>query len=414
MFDAKSILEGLVRGAGPQAQQPSGGGGGLADILGEILKGGGGAQGGGQSGSGGGLGGGLGDILGQIGKMTNPKGAATQPNGPQQDSGGGGLADILGELQRQLGQGGGHSGGQGSGHTQAPGQRHAAEPAGGGLGGGLGDILGQLKDKLGQAGGAIGGGQTGSGGSIADILGQVLAQATQGAKEGAGKIGQATGASDALGRATGGLSPDELLEKLKGLVRDNPMAATGAAGGLGGLVLGTKTGRAMAGSAARIGALALIGGLAYKAFQNYQAGKPLVSGATAAEAAPTGSGFEPAVVTNETAALYIRAMIAAAASDGRIDNAEQAKILGGLKQAGVDAEAEEFLARELNNPASVEDLANAASSPEEAIQIYTAARMAVEPDSQGEQRFLASLAGALGIDGKLAAHIDATTRSTAA
>ena len=400
MFDAKSILEGLVRGAAPQAQQPSGSGGGLADILGEILKGGGGAQsGGGQSG-----GGGLGDILGQIGKMTNPKGAATQPNAPQQDSGGGGLADILGELQRQLGQGGG----QGGGHTQAPGPRHAAEPAGGGLG----DILGQLKDKLGQAGGAVGGGQ--SGGSIADILGQVLAQATQGAKEGAGKIGQATGASDALGRATGGLSSEELLEKLKGLVRDNPLAATGAAGGLGGLVLGTQTGRAMAGSAARIGALALIGGLAYKAFQNYQAGKPLVTGATAATAAPTGSGFEPAAVTNETAALYIRTMIAAAAADGRIDNAEQAKILGGLKQAGVDAEAEEFLANELNNPATVEDLANAAGSPEEAIQIYTAARMAIEPDSQGEQRFLASLAGALGIDAKLAAHIDATTRSAAA
>jgi uncharacterized membrane protein YebE (DUF533 family) len=407
MFDAKSILEGLVRGAAPQPQQPSGGGGGLADILGEILKGGGGAQGGGQSG-GGGLGGGLGDILGQIGKMTNPKGAATQPNAPQQDtSGGGGLADILGELQRQLGQ----ASGQGGGHTQAPGPRHAAEPAGGG---GLGDILGQLKDKLGQAGGAIGGGQAGGGGSIADILGQVLSQATQGAKEGAGKIGQATGASDALGRATGGLSPDELLEKLKGLVRDNPLAATGAAGGLGGLVLGTKTGRAMAGSAARIGALALIGGLAYKAFQNYQAGKPLVTGATAAEAAPTGSGFEPAAVTNETAALYIRAMIAAAAADGRIDNAEQAKILGGLKQAGIDAEAEEFLANELNNPASVEDLANAAGSPEEAIQIYTAARMAIEPDSQGENRFLASLAAALGIDAKLAGHIDATTRSAAA
>jgi len=43
MFDAKSILEGLVRGASPQAQQQGGGGGGLADILGEILKG---AQGG--------------------------------------------------------------------------------------------------------------------------------------------------------------------------------------------------------------------------------------------------------------------------------------------------------------------------------------------------------------------------------
>ena len=49
MFDAKSILESLVRGAAPQAQAPQGGGGGgLGDILGQIL------QGGGQQGQGGG------------------------------------------------------------------------------------------------------------------------------------------------------------------------------------------------------------------------------------------------------------------------------------------------------------------------------------------------------------------------
>ncbi|NOT70715.1 MAG: DUF533 domain-containing protein [Hyphomicrobium sp.] len=407
MFDAKSILESLVRGAAPQNQAPQGGGGGLGDILGQIL-------GGGQQGqAGGGGGGGLGDILGQIGKMTNPGGGAPAQRGARTDAGqdsqgGGGLADILAEVQRQLGQGG-QQGGQQGGGAHAPQTRQASEAPSAGDGG-LGDILGQLKGALGQAGGSGAAG----GGGIADILGQILGQATAGAKEGATRIGEATGAKDALGRVTGGQSPEELLEKLKGLVRDNPMAATGAAGGLGGLVLGTKTGRAMAGSAARIGALALIGGLAYKAFQNYQAGRPLITGAMPAEAAPQGSGFEPAAVTNESAALYIRAMIAAAAADGRIDPAEQAKILGGLKQAGVDAEAEEFLANELNNPASVEDLAGAVTSPEEAVQLYTAARMAIEPDTRGEQAYLASLAAALGVDNKLAAHIDATTRSAAA
>ena len=50
-------------------------------------------------------------------------------------------------------------------------------------------------------------------------------------------------------------------------------------GGLGGLVLGTKAGRAMAGSAIKLGALALIGGLAYQAIQNYQQGKPALTGA---------------------------------------------------------------------------------------------------------------------------------------
>ena len=69
MFDAKAILESIVRGAAPQAQAPQGGGG-LGDILGQILQGGAQQN---QGSGGGGLGGGLGDILEQIGKLTNPK-----------------------------------------------------------------------------------------------------------------------------------------------------------------------------------------------------------------------------------------------------------------------------------------------------------------------------------------------------
>ncbi|MBX9683542.1 MAG: DUF533 domain-containing protein [Hyphomicrobium sp.] len=396
MFDAKSILEGLVKGAAPNAQSPSGGGG-LAEILGQILGGANNAGGAGGS-SGGGLGGGLGDILGKLGGAAQGQRGGSLGTAPQDQ--GGGLADIIGELQRQFGQGGAA--------PASPATRHATDAPAGGSGGGLGDILGQLRDQLGKAGGASGGG------GIADILGQVLGQATQGAREGATKIGDATGARDALGRATGGQSADDLLAKLKEIVQQNPMAAGTAAGGLGGLVLGTRTGRSIAGSAARIGALALIGGLAYKAFQNYQAGKPLITGAMPAEAAPDGSGFEPAAVTNETAALYIRAMIAAAASDGRVDADEQAKVIASLRQAGADAEAEAFIASELNNPATVEQLAAAAQSPEEAMQIYTAARIAIEPDERAEQAFLTKLAQALRIDTKLMAHIEATTRGAAA
>ena len=107
-------------------------------------------------------------------------------------------------------------------------------------------------------------------------------------------------------------------------------------------------------------------------------------------------------------------MIAAAAADGRIDSSEQAKILGGLKQAGIDSEAEEFLANELNNPATPEDLIGAAQTPEQAVQVYTAARLAIEPDTQGEQAYLGALASGLGIDRDLAAHVDAAARSAAA
>ena len=119
-------------------------------------------------------------------------------------------------------------------------------------------------------------------------------------------------------------------------------------------------------------------------------------------------------MTNETAALYIRAMIGAAAADGRIDGAEQQKIIGSLKQAGVDAEAEEFLANELNNPATPQDLIGMVETPEQAVQVYTAARIAIEPDTHGEQAYLSALATGLGIDRQLAAHVDAAARGATA
>jgi uncharacterized membrane protein YebE (DUF533 family) len=357
MFDAKSILDNIVQSA---AQSPQQSGGSLGETLNTILK----SRGPAQSGT---------------------------------PGSGGGLADILGEISRSLAQ---QQGGAGSA------QNSAAPPQGGNPN--IGDVLAQLRDKLNQAGGSVT-----DGGSIADILGKVLSQATQGVKEGATRAGEAMGAGDVLGRIAASPTTDDLLAKLRAFVEDSPLAAGAAAGGLGGLILGNQTGRAIAAGAVRIGALAMIGGLAYKAVQNYQAGKPLITGATATEAAPAGSGFEPAAVTNDAAIHYIQAMIAAAAADRRIDPVEHDKIIGSLKQAGLDGEAEAFLAKELNSPRSVQDLAGTVKSPQEAIQLYAAARIAVADDSPAERQFLSSLATALGIDAKLAAHVDATARSAA-
>jgi uncharacterized membrane protein YebE (DUF533 family) len=364
MFNAKDLLETMMRGAAPQpatarpgSGQATPGGGDLADLLGQLLRGGAGA-------------------------------GAPQPNmAPSAQPGaapGGSLQDILGGLFPK------------SNATATGG------PDGGGAGGGLADILAKMQQQ----------GTQGAGG-LADILGNIFGQATQGVREGAQRIDEATGASgrarDAIGQATG-QSPDELLAKLKELIANNQLATGAGLGTLGALVLGTSTGRSIAGSAVQLGALALIGGLAYKAYQNYQQGRPLIAGrgAQAAEAAPAGSGFEAQAATHDAAVGYIRAMIAAAASDGRLDAKEQARIVDSLKGAGLDAEAEEFLAGELNNPATVDDLAAAVSSPAEAIQLYTAARVAIEPDTAEENAFLAALAGRLGIDRTLAAHIDAS------
>lgn len=361
MFDARSLLESLMRGAGQPAQQAQGGG--LGDLLGQLARG-------------------LGRPAGNV--------SAGAPAG-----GMGSLEDLLRNMAPQSGQ-----------------QSQVSTPAGSppATGGGLADILGKLQQQMNAPGGAGGGG-------LMDILGQVLGQATAGVKEGAQRIDQSTGASDrireAIGQATG-KSPDDLFNQLKDLIANNQGGAAAAGAGLGAVVLGTQAGRALAGSALKLGALALIGGLAYKAVQNYQQGKPLLDSGQQAQSlveAPRGSGFEAGAVTHDAALLYIRGMIAAAAADGRIDAEEQQKIIGGLKQAGLDAEAEEFLANELNNPATPEQLASAAGSAQEAVQLFTAARIAIDLDNQEEHQFLVTLGRDLGLDGKLMAHIDAEARA---
>ncbi len=386
MFDAKSLIEMMMKGAAGQApqapQQNAGGMGGLGDLLGKL---GGMAQGGAQ-------GGGLGDLLGKLGGAGQTRSAA--PTQGQGDMGGG-----LGDLLKQLG--------GGSGQAGAPGGQSGGQS--GGLGGGLEDMLRKLQ---GQMGGAQGGAQQGGqqGGGLMDILGTILGQATSGVKDGAQRVDDMTGASARMKQATGH-APGDVMEQLKELVRQNQVGAAAAAGGLGAVVLGTKTGRSVASRAAKLGGLALIGGLAYKALQNYQAGRPLVSGVADVTTAPAGSGFEPQAVTQHSALLYIRGMIAAAAADGRIDAAEQTKLMGSLQQVGINAEAEEFLANELNNPATAEQLASQCQTQEEAVQLFTAARLAVDMDEQAEHDFLVALATALGLDNKLVQHIDASARA---
>ena len=74
-------------------------------------------------------------------------------------------------------------------------------------------------------------------------------------------------------------------------------------------------------------------------------------------------------------------------------------------------QAQRFLMQEVQGPASPADLAREVSSPEQAVQVYTAARIAVDLDGEEEHVFLTALAAQLGIDGSLAAHIDAAARS---
>ena len=283
--------------------------------------------------------------------------------------------------------------------TRSVGPQAGAPASGaGGAGGGLADVLSRVTQDGGQGGGGLVGTLTG-----------VLAQATQGVRDGANDSGLTNAARGAVTRVTG-QAPEDIVSRVTSIVSQNQLATGAVLGGLGGLLLGTKTGRELTGDAVQLGAAALIGGLAYKAYQNYKSGQPMIATGGPVAAAPAGTGFEPQAMSNETAVQILRAMIAASAADGRIDERESEKILSTFRRSGADKEAEAFLTHEIQSPATAAILAEGVRSETEAIEVYTAARIAIDPDTLAEQTFLADLAARLNIAPALAAQIDTAAR----
>jgi len=178
----------------------------------------------------------------------------------------------------------------------------------------------------------------------------------------------------------------------------NPGLTAGALAGMAGMLL-TGRGRGLLGNVAGIGGIGLIGSLAYTAFRKYQERT-----AASRQAAP--QTLNPATATDQDAQVFARVMVAAIAADGHIDAIERARVTGGLREAGLDRDGAAWLDREFANPASVEEIARHAATPEKAAQIYSAARLAIEPDTEEERRFLERLALALRLDPALKNEID--------
>ncbi|MHB0951530.1 MAG: tellurite resistance TerB family protein [Allorhizobium sp.] len=199
------------------------------------------------------------------------------------------------------------------------------------------------------------------------------------------------------------------------LAKDNPLAT----GAIVAVLLGTKTGRELTGSALKIGGLAAIAGLGYQAYKNYQAGKSPETSATTEPTLlppPADSPFSPqaAASSNDFALALVRAMIAAAKSDGHVDEKERSRIMDKIHMSGLGAEAEAFIELELASPTDVGALVAAAKSEEQKVELYTASRLAIDPDSRAERGYLDMLAGRLGLADALVDHIEATVSSATA
>lgn len=201
------------------------------------------------------------------------------------------------------------------------------------------------------------------------------------------------------------------------MAKDNPLAA----GAIAAVLLGTGTGRQLTGSVLKLGGMAAIAGLGYQAYKNWQAGKePAPADASTAATAqtellppPSGSDFHMEAPANDAdfATMLVRAMIAAARADGHIDDVEREAILGKVKLAGFGADAQAFLEAELVNPVDIDAIVAAAGTESQRVELYTASRIAIDPDTRAERGYLDLLAGRLGLADALVDHIEATVAS---
>ncbi len=198
---------------------------------------------------------------------------------------------------------------------------------------------------------------------------------------------------------------------LMGLAKGNPLAT----GAIAAVLLGTKTGRSIGGSALKLGGLAVIAGLGYQAYKNYKSGQPVEPTQSLPELLPPpkDSPFstEPAAVSNDFALSLVRAMIAAAKADGHIDAQERSRIMDKVHLSGLGSEAEAFIEAELAKPIDLDTLVASAKTEEQKVEIYTASRLTIEPDTRTERGYLDMLAGRLGLPDALVDHIEATVAS---
>ncbi|KQT87886.1 hypothetical protein ASG60_12130 [Methylobacterium sp. Leaf469] len=165
------------------------------------------------------------------------------------------------------------------------------------------------------------------------------------------------------------------------------------------LVRTRRTGLA---ATAALGGLALVAALATKALRGApaaQSGDPKASDPkstdTKAPAPPGATPFDHIAVAEDEARIMLRAMVAATLADGLVDAGERKRLDDALSAASIEADGRRWLEAELADPADVDAIAERATNPEQAARIYAAARLAIDPDTLQERKFLQDLAEAL-------------------
>ncbi len=202
----------------------------------------------------------------------------------------------------------------------------------------------------------------------------------------------------------------------------------GLAGGLATNMLTSKKGRKLGTNALKMGGIAAVGAMAYGAFQKYNSSQSAAPPPAAQQAnpplpsAPEGSPFLPA--QSDSAGMQnlsltlVRAMIAAARSDGRLDAQESQAIFQRIQTLDLPAEERDLLIQEMGKPVDMDSIVQSATSQEVAAEIYLASLLAIDVDTVEEHSYLGMLAARMrlpqGLVTELHMQIQNNTNSAAA
>ncbi len=237
--------------------------------------------------------------------------------------------------------------------------------------------------------------------NTSDLLEQLL-RAGQGsrAQQGSGSMSSQDGLGGLLGGLLGGGN------------------ATGGGSGLGGLLgglLGGSGGSSAGGNSqgrsaggVNYAALASLGMMAFQAYQSWQRSQA----AAPQQAVRTVDQLSGPEAEDHSHAI-LRALIAAAKADGRIDEQEEQLIYAEIKRQTNDPQLQQWLDEEVSKPLDAAEVAQSAQDPAMAAEMYLASVMLVDDQQPAERAYLDELAGALQIDPTLQVHLEQQAKRTA-
>ncbi|MGH8329013.1 MAG: tellurite resistance TerB family protein [Pseudomonas fluorescens] len=185
-------------------------------------------------------------------------------------------------------------------------------------------------------------------------------------------------------------------------------------GGLGGLLGGllgggstmggstqTRSTQTRSGGGTNYAALASLGMMAFQAYQAWQR-----SQASAPQQAPRTVDLLSGPEVEDHSHAILRALIAAAKADGRIDDAEKQMISTEIGRHTDDPELQQWLDDEVARPLDAADVAQSATDSGMAAEMYLASVMLVDDQQDAERSYLDELAAALNIDPDLQVHLE--------